>query len=267
MTPVLFAFIILAVLGFVLGIGLAIANKKLSVEKDERLVSLEEAMPGANCGGCGFAGCSAYAEAVFKGEAKVGLCSPGGAELARKMGAIMGTEVSEVPEKKVAFVFCKGNCDKTRKDFTYYGIEDCNAASLLHGGENSCKYGCLHLGSCISVCPTGAISKNENGEIVVDASLCIGCGRCADICPLKVIKLIPASARYVCACNSKDKGADTRKKCDVGCIGCKICEIKHPESGFKVSDNLSVHDYKTFTGDTDAAMNACPRKIILKVKG
>ena len=152
---IVIAFIIVGVLGLLLGLGLAIADKKLAIEKDEKLIALEEAMPGANCGGCGFAGCTAYADAVYKGEAEPGLCSPGGAALAAKMGEILGVKV-EAKEKMVAFVFCRGGKDVTKPDYEYKGMADCNAAALLQGGPNACKEGCLHLGSCISVCPVGA---------------------------------------------------------------------------------------------------------------
>jgi len=141
---ILVAFIVLAVLGGILGVGLSIASKKLAVVKDQRLEQLEAMMPGANCGGCGFAGCAAYAEAVFKGIAQPGLCSPGGQSLTDRMSAVMGVKAATV-EKMVAYVFCKGSCSKTTRDFEYMGLEDCNAASILFKGEGSCKYGCLHL--------------------------------------------------------------------------------------------------------------------------
>lgn len=260
---VLSAFLILAFLGIALGLFLSFADKKFSIEKNEKLASLESIMPGANCGGCGFAGCTAYAEAVFNGTAQPGLCSPGGQNLADKMAEIMGISVGVV-EKKVAFVFCKNTCEKTKKDYKYYGIEDCNAASLLFKGDNACKFSCLHLGSCIKVCESNAISKDSSGNIVVNPELCVGCGKCQAVCPNGVIRLIPANARLVVACNSKDKGAEVRQKCDFGCIGCKICETKFPESGFKVNDNLAVADYSVYTEDSVKAMNACPRKIIVK---
>ena len=141
---ILFAFLVISVLGLLLGAGLAVADKLLKVKKDEKLEKLEAIMPGANCGGCGFAGCSAYASAVAEGTAKPGLCSPGGKDLAAKMGEIMGVSVEEV-ERKVAFVFCQGGKDITREDYKYQGIKDCNAASLLFQGPNACKEGCLHL--------------------------------------------------------------------------------------------------------------------------
>ena len=209
------AFIVIAVLGLVLGVGLQFAEGKLKVEKDEKLEELEAAMPGANCGGCGFAGCSAYAEAVYKGEAEPGLCSPGGAELARRMGEILGVKV-EVKEREVAFVFCQGGKDDTITEFEYKGMSDCNAAALLHGGPNGCKEGCLHLGSCMEVCPVGAISRNESGNLVVDKERCIGCKKCTKVCPNGVIKMVPYSAEYIVACNNHESGAKVRTYCPKG---------------------------------------------------
>jgi len=262
---VLIACLILLVLGALLGIGLSIASKKFAVEKDPKLEALEAMMPGANCGGCGYAGCSAYANAVFSGEAAPGLCAPGGQALANKMSEVMGVEAEEV-EKKVAYVFCQGSCSKTVNDFEYKGLEDCNAAALLFNGEGSCKYGCLHLGSCMQVCPENAISRDEDGQLTVDREKCIGCGKCTKVCPHNVIKLIPANAWYVVACNSHDNGAKVRKVCEAGCIGCKICETKFPESGFKVDSFLAVADYSANPDEQAKAAAACPRKIIRKAE-
>lgn len=257
------AFTIIAVLGLILGIGLSIADKKLQVVKDEKLVELESIMPGANCGGCGYAGCSAYAEAVYNGTAEPGLCSPGGAALAEKMGRILGVEVS-LKERMVAYVFCKGNMENTGVEFDYKGIKDCNAASILHAGPNACKEGCLHLGSCIAVCPVGAISKDDKGDVVVDKEKCIGCGKCTKVCPNGVIKLLPYSAEYVVACNNHEAGARMRNACKVGCIGCKMCQLKVENSPFTVENFLSVNDYSKDQGSADKAAEICPRKIIVK---
>lgn len=262
---VLYAFLIIAVLGAALGFGLAVAEKKLSVEKDEKLVQIEEIMPGANCGGCGFAGCSAYAEAVATGAAQPGLCSPGGQALADKMAQIMGLESASI-EKKVAFVFCKGNCDQSKKDFKYYGVSDCNAAAMLFGGDNLCKEGCLHLGSCINVCSQNAISKDNEGNVVVNPDKCIGCGKCTKVCPKGVIRLIPASEQFAVACSSHKKGPEVKAQCDKGCIGCKICEVKFPESGIKVDNFLASVTFGSNQAKREEASLACPRKIIVKVK-
>ena len=260
---VLIAFLIVGILGLLLGLGLAIADKKFAVEKDEKLIALEESMPGANCGGCGYAGCQAYAEAVYKGEAKPGLCSPGGDQLARKMGEILGIQVEDV-EKKVAFVFCRGNSEVTKTDYEYKGMTDCNAAALLQGGPSGCKEGCLHLGSCIAVCPVGAISKDEKGNVVVDKEKCIACGKCVAICPNHVIKLIPYSLQYVCACNNHENGAKVRKTCQVGCIGCKMCELKVEGSPFKVESFLSVNDSNAPQDSAAQAAAICPEECIVE---
>jgi len=260
---ILYAFLIIAGIGALLGLGLAIADKKLSIEKDEKLVAMEAIMPGANCGGCGFAGCGDYAAAVASGKAQPGLCAPGGKELADKMGEIMGIKV-EVGEKKVAYIFCEGDCENTRKDYDYRGLSDCNAASILFRGDNSCKYGCLHLGSCMAVCDSGAIYRKENGSLAVDPDKCIGCGKCTKVCPNGVIKLVEDRSVFVVSCNSHDKGADVRKACDAGCIGCKICQVKFPEALFKVEDNLAVASPDAPLEQAEQAMQACPRKIIRK---
>jgi len=248
---ILYAFVSVAVLGGLLGLGLAFAAKKLAVKKDERVTQIEDALPGINCGACGYAGCSAYAEAIAAG-AEIGLCPPGGKESAEKISLIMGAEVSYNEVKLVAKVHCNGNRERTKYDFIYEGIEDCNAAVMLHGGDKSCKYGCIGLGSCIRVCPVNAIAKTPDGRVEVDKELCIGCRKCVEICPTKVMKMIPYDADYYVACNSHDKGATVRKICSVGCIACKICEKKFPDAGFVVTDFLSEvncfivgHDHAT----------------------
>ncbi|MCQ2397980.1 MAG: RnfABCDGE type electron transport complex subunit B [Sphaerochaetaceae bacterium] len=272
MSSVLFAFVILAGLGIVLGIGLAIADKKLKIEKDEKLIKLENMMPGANCGGCGFAGCQAYAEAVFKGNAKPGLCAPGGKTLAAGMSEVMGLQQQENGEEKAveykAYVFCNESCGAKKKDFDYKGLCDCNAASMLFKGDNSCKDGCLGFGSCIKACQFGAVSKNDDGIIEVDRNKCTGCGQCTKVCPNGVIKLIPSTQKFAVKCNSHDKGIDVRKNCSKGCIGCKICETKFPEYGFKVDNFLSVAPSETNLSDKNAEeifLEACPRKIIVRI--
>lgn len=264
MSGILFAFIILSVLGILLGLGLSFADKKLSVEKDEKLVELESFMPGANCGGCGFAGCSDYAQAVFSGTAKPGLCSPGGQVLADRMSDIMGLTKESVA-RNVAFVFCNASCEDTIKNFVYKGIKDCNAAGILFNGDVACKSGCLHLLSCKKVCNSDAIFVSDSGAIVVDKNKCIGCGRCVDVCPRHVIKLVPYDVNFLVACNNIEKGVETRKKCNKGCIGCKICETKFPDSGFIVNDNLASVDFQVHDlNQQNSAMETCPRKVIVK---
>lgn len=260
---ILAAFLVISILGLVLGFGLAIADHKLAVEKDEKLIAMEAIMPGANCGGCGFAGCAAYAEAVCTGSAEIGHCAPGGSALSKKMSEIMGVADVGVSEKMVAYVHCRGNAEVTGTSFQYKGMTDCNAAYLLQSGPYACKEGCMHLGSCIATCPVKAISRDEKGVVSVDPSLCIGCGKCTKVCPTGVIKLIPASATHVVACNNHQAGAKVRKACSVGCIGCKICQVKFPESGCKVENFLSTIDYAAAQKQIEEAAAACPQKCIV----
>ncbi len=260
---IFFAFLVLALLGWILGICLAVASKKLAVPKDEKLVELEAAMPGANCGGCGYAGCSAYAEAVYKGEAKPGLCSPGGNKLVERMAEILGIEAVEM-EKMVAFVHCGGDWKKTVVDYKYVGMDDCNAAYINQSGPMACKEGCVHLGSCMKVCPTGAISRDDDGKIRVDKEKCIGCMACTKVCPTHVIRMVPYSAEYLVECNNHMPGGKVRKVCQVGCIGCKICQIKVPDSPFAVENFLSHNDYTKPQGSAPEAAELCPQKCIVK---
>ncbi len=252
-------------MGGLFGFLLSWAEKKLAVRKNEKEEALEAIMPGANCGGCGFAGCSAYADAVASGEAEIGLCNPGGSALAAKMGEIMGVEVAEGDgRRRVAHVFCKGDCTHSSQDYRYKGIADCNSAALLFGGANTCKSGCLHLGSCIAVCPVGAISKNQEGHIVVDEKKCIGCEKCAKVCPTGAMRMLHEDSEFVVDCSSHEKGAFVKKACSVGCIGCMICQKKFPESGFKVESFLSSFDQSVPHPQAQDAMEACPVKAIVK---
>lgn len=265
MANVLFSFIIVTALGALIAYGLSAAAKKFAVEKDERLEKLESIMPGANCGGCGFAGCSAYADAVNKGEAEIGKCSVGGAALAAEMGKIMGQEAPDV-EQMVACVLCLGCDAKTKRDYKYHGVADCSAASILFSGPSSCKEGCIGLGSCMSVCSQNAIYRDYAERLRVDPDKCIGCGKCTTACPHNVIKLIPKRAGYAVFCNSHASGAEVTKNCELGCIGCKICETKFPDSGCKVENNLSTVNYSSSCNQLAEASKACPRKCIVKLK-
>lgn len=265
---ILSAFLVITILGLLLGFGLSVAAKKLEVKKDEKLIALEAIMPNANCGACGYAGCSAYAEAVANGEAEIGKCTVGGAKTSAQMSEIMGVEVANTGDAKklVAQVFCRGNCEATNKDFDYEGVDDCVAASILFNGDLTCKEGCLHLGSCIKVCPVGALSFDENKDIQVDRDLCIACGKCVDICPHNVIKLTDDDAEWIVKCNNHENGGKVRKECKNGCIGCKICERKFPESGCTVDNFLSSFDNDKPHTQIEAAAAACPSKCIVKRK-
>ena len=266
---ILIAIAILGGLGLVFGLVLAAASKVFYVETDPRLDQLNECLPGANCGGCGFAGCGAYAEAVLKGEAPVGKCASGGNEAAKAMAAIMGVEAGEVT-RKVALVRCsgartydaEGNLTKGAKmKATYEGFHDCLAASRVGGsGPLSCKFGCLGYGSCTKVCKYGAISV-KNGVAVVDEDLCVGCMACAQVCPRKIITAVEPSQNVIIACNSLAKGAVTNRACTIGCIGCGKCMKNCPSGAITITNNLAQIDSSKCTNCGECA-KVCPKGLI-----
>ncbi|MFP4178493.1 MAG: RnfABCDGE type electron transport complex subunit B [Spirochaetaceae bacterium] len=262
---ILYSFLTVAVLGGALGLGLAIAARILAVKKDERVERVEGVLPGANCGACGYAGCSAYAEAIVNEGAEINLCSPGGAETVKAVAQIMGQEVEAgSSEKQVARVHCRGTQITSTYLYAYRGVKDCNAMHMFFGGDKECKYGCLGLGSCMKVCPVDAIYYEESGQVRVDRDICISCGKCVDVCPTGVMKMVPYSADYIVACNSTDKGGKVRKYCKVGCIGCGVCAKKSPEGGFVVENFLASIDYSA-QGSREEAVKACPPKCIVPV--
>lgn len=245
-------------IGLVFGIILAVASKVFHVETDDRIEKITEVLPSANCGGCGYAGCSAYAEAVVSGKASVSGCPVGGTAVAQKVAEIMGITDSVETQRKIAHIICSNGCKTTK--FEYQGIADCRAADRLANGDKSCSYACLGLGSCAAVCPFDAISVKD-GHVEINSEKCTGCGKCVEECPKHIISLIPENAPYFVQCSSNDKGAITRNLCKDGCIGCKICEKKCAFDAIKIENFLAAINYKKCTG-CGACVEACPRKII-----
>ena len=263
MVNILYAIIVLGVLGGVFGIVLAVASKVFAVDKDERLELIEASLPGANCGGCGYAGCSAYAQAIVENGAPTNACSAGGDSVAKKIANIMGVE-QQNSEKKVALVRCSGGCNANKKFENYQGLHDCVAASKILGGNTQCSYACLGFGTCLSACKFEAISI-INGVAIVNPEKCTGCMACSKVCPRNIIAPKPYGNNVYVPCHSIDKGADTRKYCTVGCIGCKICEKTCQFDAIHVENNLASIDYSKCT-ECGACIEKCPRKIISLIK-
>ncbi len=266
---ILIAIGILGGLGLIFGLVLSAASKVFYVETDPRLDQLNECLPGANCGGCGYAGCGAYAEAVLNGEAKIGLCASGGNECAQAMSAIMGVKAVEVT-RRVALVRCSGEklYDKDGNQIKgaklkgeYEGFKDCLAASKVGGsGPLSCKFGCLGFGTCVKACKYGAISV-KNGVAVVDEDLCVGCMACAAVCPRKLIVPVEPNRNVVIACNSMARGSATTRACTVGCIGCGLCKKICPHDAIIIENNLARIDYSKCDNCGQCAA-VCPKKLI-----
>lgn len=246
-------------LGLLMGALLALASKLFAVKKDEKAEAIKECLPGANCGGCGYSGCDAYAAAVSAGDAPVNKCSVGGAEAASKIAQIMGVDAGEQVRMR-AQVMCSGTGEYAKMKYIYEGIDDCVAASKIGGGDKMCKNGCIGLGTCVRACPFDAIVV-ENGVAAVDYSKCKGCGICVSACPKGIIKLIPFDAKHWVGCMSVDDGKNTRKVCDVGCISCKLCQKNCPAGAINVDNFVASIDYDKCTG-CDICTDKCPRHII-----
>lgn len=254
---------VVGVVGIFVGLFLGVAGIKFKVKVDEKEEAVLAALPGNNCGGCGFAGCSGLAAAIAKGEAPVNACPVGGEPVGKRISEIMGVE-AESQVRQVAFVACQGDCDRTKKDYDYYGIEDCRMMSFVPGGgPKSCNSGCLGFGTCVKVCPFDAIHV-VNGVAVVDREKCKACGKCIAVCPKNLISLIPYDAKTAVACSSKDKGPVTMKACEVGCIGCGICVKNCPSQAVAVTEFNATIDQEKCTGCGICA-EKCPKKAIVKL--
>lgn len=259
---ILIAVAVIAFLGLFIGLFLGIAGDKLKVEEDERIGLVESALPGNNCGGCGYAGCSAMAKAIVEGAAPVNGCPVGGEKVAKNIAEIMGVDSGE-SVRLTAFVKCNGDCEKATKNYTYSGVKDCRMLSFVPGkGEKACTYGCLGYGTCVKECPFDAIHIVD-GIAKVDKERCKACGKCVAVCPKNLIELIPYDAAYSVACSSKDKGPDAMKNCKVSCIGCGLCKKNCPVEAVEVTDFLAKIDYDKCQG-CGACAEKCPKKAIVK---
>jgi RnfABCDGE-type electron transport complex B subunit len=269
--------IILAALAASTMLGLAVvagsvlgwASRAFWVEVDPRVVEIEDALPGANCSGCGYVGCGEYAEAVARGEAAVDLCAPGGEGCAEAVAAIMGVDVEQSWPYR-AVVHCAARLDQRLQRIEYRGEQTCTAANLV-AGVQGCTYGCLGLGDCSRVCLFEALDIVD-GLAVINYDNCTGCGACVDICPRHIISRIPfkESRVMVVACSNRDFGNDVRGVCSVGCIGCKACE--RVTSLFRMERNLPVLDYDIYEpGSTEVSegllksVEKCPMESLLWV--
>ncbi len=257
-----FTFIFVLGVGTVFGLGLAFAAKKFSVKMDPRVEQVREVLAGAHCGACGFAGCQQYAEAVVANpDVSPNLCTPGGAKTAELVAMITGKK-AETAEPIFSRIMCRGDWQKSVKRFKYEGVQDCRAAILAGGGDKACVYGCLGYGTCVKACPFDALHMNENHLPVVDITKCTGCRKCEAACPKKVIEVLPAGRAVLVACHSRDRGADTRKNCQIGCIACGACVKVCPFDSPMIENNVSRIDLEKCRV-CGLCVRKCPTKAIV----
>lgn len=261
LTNILNAALVIGGLGLLFGVGLGLAAKKFAVEVDPLFPVVRDLLPGANCGGCGFAGCDAFAKALVAGEGKPNGCPVNNNDNMLKIAAALGKE-AKAGERLVSFVKCNGTCDKAKDKYEYYGITSCRSASYLQGtGAKSCEYGCLGLGECVDACMFDAIHIVD-GIAVVDETKCTACGMCVKACPKAIIEIVPEKGHTRVRCNSLDKGKDVKAKCSVGCIGCGICVKTCESDAIHVTNQLAKIDYEKCI-NCGKCVAKCPTKAIV----
>ena len=262
---IIYAIVVLGVLGAAFGAILAVAAKKLTVETDPRIEAIIEVLPGANCGACGYPGCGGLAEAIVNSGAPLNACIPGKEKSAAAIAEIMGQAPVEGQVRRVAQLHCDGTFEHAKAKYEYKGVIDCHLAVTQFGGPSYCNFGCIGLGSCVRACPFDAISMGDNRLPVVDTAACVGCSICANQCPQKVLTIVPIDKQVHVRCNNRDMGKVAREACTASCISCglcaKVCPVGAIQMLTNVAGSISMIDYEKCTG-CGACVEKCPRKCI-----
>lgn len=254
---------IMSGIGLVFGLLIILISKFCVIKENPKISEINANLSGANCGGCGYPGCDAFAKALVEGKASLDDCSATSKENKIEISNILGISYDGGAET-IAVVACNGgiNCDDKYK---YQGYGDCISQQILANGSKECAVGCMGVGSCVDVCPNLAIECRD-GYAQIDPDLCISCGLCIKTCPKQLIKRIPKNAKIYVACSTQCKGKDVMDKCKTGCISCGLCQKFCPNDAICLVNNVPIIDYSKCTGCM-TCFEKCPRKVIKKVYG
>lgn len=260
------AALFMGALGLILGIILAVANRKLQVEEDPRIDEVEELLPAANCGACGFPGCRSFAEAVVGGNTIPSNCTVNTQEGTKAIADLLGVSAGS-KEKKVARLACAGGNHVARMRAKYDGMDSCRGAVTAGGGGKACAWGCLGLADCMKSCDFDAIHMDEHGLPVVDEEKCVACNDCVMACPLHLFSLQPLSHKLWVACKSLAEGDEALADCEVACTGCSRCSADAPNGLIEIKDNLAVVNYRKNYLSSRLAIERCPTGAIVWLEG
>lgn len=250
-------------LGFVFAGALAVADKKLRVEENPLIAQVNEILPAANCGGCGYAGCYDFAVNIVGGAAPVTGCPVGGQDTAIDVAMLMGIDASTSVKMIPRILCCGDNEDAVKKMTAYYGPLSCSAIAQISGGDKLCLYGCVGGSDCVAACPFDAMIMSSNGLPEVIEELCTGCGICVKACPRYIIEMHPIDRDAFVFCKNHDDPKTSKSVCKVSCIGCGICSRK--SDGGVVMDNfLAVIDYDKFD-ESKIPFDKCSTKVMRKI--
>jgi Na+-translocating ferredoxin:NAD+ oxidoreductase RNF subunit RnfB len=243
---ILIAIISLGGIGITGAVLLYVASKKFEVYEDPRIAQVQDILPAANCGGCGYPGCSGFATVCVNADSLENLlCPVGGTDVMNKVAAILGKEAGTA-DPMIAVVRCNGTCEARPHTNQYNGAKNCAIASSLYGGETGCSYGCFGYGDCVTACTFDAIRINPETLLPeVTEDKCTACGACVKACPKNIIELRkkgPKSRRIFVSCINQDKGGVARKACNHACIGCSKCEKECQFEAIIISNNLAYID-------------------------